>query len=62
MLIEKGAKVNAVNTDGISALDAASNVTEGNLKMIKLTKSVLLFCSSFYVFCMSNPNLKLQRP
>lgn len=34
MLVEKGANVNAVNEDGLSVLDAASNAMEGNLETI----------------------------
>lgn len=32
MLIDKGAKINALNEDGFSALDYAFNATEGNIK------------------------------
>lgn len=35
LLVEKGADVNAVNRDGLSALDAASNAATGGLKMPK---------------------------
>lgn len=32
MLIDKGAKINALNEDGFSALDYAFNATAGNIK------------------------------
>lgn len=32
MLVERGAHVNAVNADGVSVLDAASNTATSNFK------------------------------
>lgn len=37
MLVERGADVNAVNKDGISVLDAASNATTGNSKIATIS-------------------------
>lgn len=51
LLIEKGANVNAVNRDGLSVLDVASNATTGDLQMPKTILIILTYCSlRFYTF------------
>ena len=49
MLVENGAKVNVVNSDGFSVLDAAFNATKGNLKIVK--SFISFFFQIISLFC-----------